>query len=100
MPTEIDDEFYERADEHIHLANAQMANARRGVVSASFMYAAARFNAYVSACNAQSREHLIAERQATIDYFTEQYRLALTENLDDYISCFDDAMAPPSDQSS
>lgn len=95
MANEVDDEFYDRADEHIDLANTQLGTARRGVVSASMLFAAARFNAYVSACNAQSREDMITGRQATLDYFIEQYRLALTENLDDYIARFDEAMAPP-----
>ena len=96
MSDELDGEFYERADAHIHLSNAQMEHARRGIVSASMMYATARFNAYVSACNSASREDMVAKKEEIISYFTEQYRIALTENLDHYISCFDDAMAPSS----
>jgi hypothetical protein len=99
MTGEVDDEFYERADEHIHLSNAQMKVARRGVVSASMMYATARFNAYVSACDARSRDDVAARRQAILDYFAEQYRMVLTENLDDYISRFADVMSPSSKSS-
>ena len=47
----VDDEFYERADAHIHLSNDQVnEKATIGKVSASNMYATARFNAWVSAC--------------------------------------------------
>ncbi|MDQ1310125.1 MAG: hypothetical protein QG601_1395, partial [Pseudomonadota bacterium] len=43
MPDAVDDDFYKRADAHIHLANAQLGEVGRGKVSASFMYAVARF---------------------------------------------------------
>ena len=47
---EVDDEFYERADAHIHLSNGQISEkVGTGKVSASNMYATARFNAWVSA---------------------------------------------------
>ena len=92
MGDEVDDEFYERADAHIKLSNDQMANARRGVVSASMMYATARFNAYVSACNASSKQELADKKEQTIEYFTNQYRLVLAENIDDYVARYDESM--------
>jgi len=40
-----DDKFYERADAHIHLSNDQISGyVAKGKVSASMMYATARFN--------------------------------------------------------
>lgn len=43
---EVDDEFYQRADAHIHLSNDQISETiGAGKVSASTMYATARFNA-------------------------------------------------------
>jgi hypothetical protein len=53
MDSETDEMFYRRADAHIDLANEQVADASRGKVSASFMYAVARFNSWVSACRAR-----------------------------------------------
>jgi len=48
---EVDDKFYERADAHIHLCNDQISkDISKGKVSASTMYATARFNAWISAC--------------------------------------------------
>jgi Protein of unknown function (DUF3144) len=89
MPQDADDDFYSRADEHIHLANDQLEREpTRGKVSASTLYAAARFNAWVSAGGFASSDQMVAARAETLDYFVEQYRLMLEENLDDYINNF------------
>jgi len=47
------------------------------------MYALARFNAWVSACGFESAEQMRAARRND-QYFTEQDRKMLEENLDDY----------------
>ncbi len=94
MPSEADEDFYSRADEHIHLSNDQLAKEPgRGKVSASMLYAASRFNSWVSACGFDSPEQMAAAREETIAYFVDQYRLMLVENLDDYISNFNAYMA-------
>ncbi len=88
MATETDDKFYDRADAVIHLANEQLADISRGKVSASCMYATARFNAWISACGFNTAEEMKSAKQETLDYFVEQYRIMLEENLDDYIKNF------------
>jgi hypothetical protein len=95
MPQQTDDHFYNRADAHIHLANEQLSDATSGIVSASFMYAASRFNAWRSACGFQKKEDMQAARAETIAYFVTQYEKCLTENLDDYIENFEQYMKPP-----
>lgn len=91
----IDDHFYDRADEHIELANGQIdATATRGKVSASMMYAAARFNAWVSATTHGGAEQMRADRDERISFLCDQYRRMLTENYDDYVANFDDYMKP------
>ncbi|HKO88084.1 MAG TPA: DUF3144 domain-containing protein [Burkholderiales bacterium] len=85
MTEELDNTFYERADGHIHLANEQLKEIERGKVSASFMYGCTRFQAWNAACWAESVENMKANRQETVDYFVQQYRAMLEENLDDYI---------------
>jgi len=80
-----DPKFYDRADEHIHLSNDQSSEASRGTVSASMMYATARFNAWVSACGFGSGAEMAAAKDETLEYFVTQYRKMLEENLDDYI---------------
>ena len=94
MSVDVDDSFYNRADEHIHLSNDQLKMVDSpGKVSASMMYSVARFNAWISACGFLSGEEMAQARQETITYFLEQYRLMLEENLDDYIEHFDKYMA-------
>jgi hypothetical protein len=89
MPTDKDQKFFDRADAHIHLSNAQIdEGVTRGKVSASTMYATARFNAWVSACGFQSGDDMAKARSETIDYFVQQYRIMLEENLDNYIQNF------------
>lgn len=95
MPKDADDNFYTRADQHIHLSNDQLAaEPGRGKVSASMLYAASRFNSWVSACGFKSAEDMAAAKTETISYFVEQYRLMLEENLDDYIENFGRYMEP------
>ena len=92
MTESVDDKFYDRADAIIHLANEQNHDIARGKVSASLMYATARFNAWVSACGFQSGSDMQEMKQETIDYFVKQYRSMLEENFDDYIRGFDGYM--------
>jgi hypothetical protein len=92
MPEDSDDKFFERADAHITLSNEQAKSESRGKVSASMMYATARFNAWVGASNCASSDELANARDEAIEYFLEQYRKMLTENLDAYIANFDKYM--------
>ena len=89
MADKTDDDFYTRADAHIHLANEQTDKVGRGKVSASMMYATARFNSWISACRADSGDDLAAGKEEIIEYFVEQYREMLSENLDDYAKNFE-----------
>ena len=94
VDSETDEMFYPRADAHIDLANQQLGDVSRGKVSASFMYAVARFNSWVTACTADSAEDLRAGKEDSLEYFVSQYRAMLNENLDDYIEHFDKYMRP------
>jgi len=90
---EVDEQFYERADAHIHLSNDQISESfGKGKVSASNMYATARFNAWVSACGFRSGQEMGSAKEQTLEYFVAEYRKMLEENLDDYIANFDSYM--------
>jgi hypothetical protein len=90
---EVDDEFYGRADAHIHLSNDQVSQkVTIEKVSASTMYATARFNAWVSACGWSNSQEMAAAKQETLRYFVTEYRKMLEENLDDYIDNFESYM--------
>ena len=92
MTDKVDEFFYQRADAHIHLSNDQLKEVTRGKASASMLYATARFNAWVSACGFNTANDMAEARQETIDYFVEQYRKMLEDNLDDYIGNFEKYM--------
>jgi hypothetical protein len=89
MAERTDPEFFERADAHITLSNTQVESVGRGKVSASMLYSAARFNAWVSACGFENAAQMREGRAETLKYFVEQYERMLGENLDDYIKNFD-----------
>ena len=92
MKSEIDKEFFERADAYVTIANEQAANVNRGKVSASMMFATARFNAWVSASGTESGDELASVKEEALTYFVNEYRQMLEENLDEYIEHFDDYM--------
>ena len=95
----VDDGFYDRADAHIRLSNDQVTEEiGGGKVSASMMYAAARFNSWVSATGWKSGEEMSGAKQETIEYFLAEYRKMLEENLDDYIENFESYMRPNNDE--
>lgn len=88
-----DMQFFKRADAHIDLSNEQISEeVGSEKVNASFMYAVARFNAWVSARGWTSKEQMAEAKEETIDYFVAEYRKMLEANVDDYISNFDKYM--------
>ena len=90
-----DREFWDRADAVIHMANKQCKHAPNGKVSSSLLYAAARFNAFIVAVKASNAEEIKSHKDEAINYFTEQYRKMLMENLDDYIENYDQYLKKP-----
>lgn len=92
MPIDADQPFYDRADAHIHLSNDQMKDTKSGKVSASMMYATARFNAWLTACGFQSGAEMGSHREENIEYFVREYRKMLEENMDEYINRFEEYM--------
>lgn len=81
-----DDKFYDRADAHIHLSNDQISEEiTMGMVSASMMYATARFNSWVSASDWHSAEEMAAAKKETIEYFVTEYSKMLEANMDEHI---------------
>lgn len=94
LANESDQDFYNRADAIIELANTHISDSSRGKASASLMYANSRFAAWVSACGCRNAEELAAAKQQAVDYFVEEFRLMMEENLTDYIENFSLYMTP------
>lgn len=80
---------YDRADAHIYLANEHGDEVGPGKASASFLFAVSRYNAFVVAAHSASAEGMQGDRAAAVDYFVEQYRSMLEDNVDDFIGYFD-----------
>ena len=90
--TEINNKFFDRVDEFIQVANQQLASNSKGEVSASLVFAASRFNAWLSATGFNNAKEMEDARAETIEYFTTEFKKKLIENLDDHIKNFDDYM--------
>ena len=84
-----DKPFYDMADAYISLANTQLNQTKPSRVSAAALFAAARFNAFVIAAAAENKAQLIAEKEAAIAYFMDQYEKMLRENIDEHLARFD-----------
>lgn len=87
--TDKDDEFYEMADSYIALANKHGKKAIQGKVSATFLYAAARFNTFLVASNSASKKEFEAGKNNSIEYFMVEYKKMLEEHFADYIGNYD-----------
>lgn len=90
--TDQDNDFYNRADEHINLSNDQCQAQKPGQVSASMLYATSRFNVWVSARGFDTADDMKASKDEVVAYFMKQYKVMLEENYDDYANQFSDYM--------
>ncbi|MES2547603.1 MAG: DUF3144 domain-containing protein [Pseudomonadota bacterium] len=80
--------FLHIADRFIALANEQAQQKDLATASAGFLYANARFTAFLVASQCGNTEALEAEKNAAIEYFVNQYAQALTSNITDYQNNF------------
>lgn len=78
-------EMLELVDQFIDLANRMVVQEKQalGMVGAAIRYAAARFNAHEASTKMPD---LAAGRDDALDWFTNQYREMLLENLDEHIA--------------
>ncbi len=87
---ELDDKFFDRADDHIELSNKQLGEMDAGKVSASMMYATARFNAWLTACGFESGNDMRELNEKNIEYFVSEYRKMLSDNMNEYSEKFEE----------
>lgn len=89
--SDTDKAFFQRASELIELANKQNQNTevQTGEVSASFMYALARYNAWFGSTGFAIKEQMQSKKQEMMDYYMERYKEMLEGSMDDYIENFD-----------
>ena len=53
------------------------------------MYGSARFSAWMAATSFETSEDMKAEKAKIVEYFMQEYKLALEEHLDNHIQNFD-----------
>lgn len=94
MASEIDDDFYLRADAHINLSNDQGKDVSWGKVSASMMYATARFNVWLTAKGHETGKSLDEAKEEAIVHFLNSYREMLDVHFKEYVANFEDYMKP------
>lgn len=72
------------ADQFINTANGLVAESKQDVgrVGGAMCYAVARFNAHEAASKTTD---LVATRDEAIEWFSNQYKEMLTDNIDQYI---------------
>lgn len=94
----LDKAFFKRADEHIDVANQQMtADVNSGKVSASMMFATARFNSWITAANSGNVITMLDNKDDAIEYFVKEYRQMLEQHMDEYCENFDKYMGKQRD---
>lgn len=87
---DIDKEFRRMVDSFINLANEHGEKGVRENVSMALLYAASRYNAFIVSSHATSVEDYDASREKAYEFFLDQYKKMLTENLDDYRKIYDE----------
>ncbi len=90
--------FFDRADQFIKLANdfcrpesKKKANPSelRAQVSASMLFAAARFNTWVSANTFENSDQMRDAKDQVMTYLVQQFQAMLEDNYDEYCEQFD-----------
>ncbi len=87
--TDKDQEFYAMADAFIETANSYGGKVEPGKISATFLYAAARFNAFLMASSSGSAEQFASRKDESVKYLMAEYRKMLEEHFSDYTANFD-----------
>ena len=90
--------FFERADEFIKQANEFCRPTKgtqpnptevRGQVSASMLFATARFNTWVAANNFKDGDEMRDAKQQVMSYVLQQFQMMLEDNYDEYCEQFE-----------
>ena len=85
-----DKTFYDLADAHIRVANEQMGQVKLSLASAAMLFAASRFNAFVIMAASADKGEMLAQKEAAIAYFLNEYEKNLRENIDEHLARYED----------
>ena len=84
--------FFDRANAIIQVANDhnQDPEIKTGEISASFMYALTRYNAWFGSTGFKTAEQMQLKKAEMMKYYVDEYTKMLEGNMDDYIANFDE----------
>ncbi|SEG26651.1 MULTISPECIES: DUF3144 domain-containing protein [Marinobacterium] len=94
----FDDEFVETTNKLIEIANEMAAKQGEHKMGVAFIYAAARYNAYIAASSVTNADELAGKRDKAVEYFSDRFRKLYDGNLMDYIANFEEYMGIAEDQ--
>lgn len=81
-------QFRQFADAFIDVANNHIDSSDSSFVSSSMVYGTARFCSFVVASGCDNEEHLEANRDEAIEFYTNEFKRMLSENIDEYKNAF------------
>jgi len=82
-------QFRKVADSFIDVANRHCSHHEPPTISSSFLFGASRFCAFVVAGKTGDLDSYKEQREAALDYYTNEFRTMLEQNLDDYGRVFE-----------
>ncbi len=82
--TDNDKKFREMADAFIAEANKLSKNEDLGMVSASFLYAAARFNIFLVAASSGSADEFASKKENSLNALMAEFKKMLEDHFENY----------------
>jgi len=82
--------FFKMADSFIDSANNFCDEEISSRVGSAMMFATARFSAFVVASHSPDRDKYEAEIESATEFFSQEFKRMLIENLEEYKSAFKD----------
>jgi hypothetical protein len=87
-----DKKFREMADAFIAEANKLSKSEDRGMVSASFLYAAARFNIFLVAASSGSANEFALKKENSLNALMAEFKKMLEDHFENYKENFEKHM--------
>ena len=87
--TDNDKKFREMADAFIAEANKLSKNENLGMVSASFLYAAARYNIFLVAASSASASEFESKKENSLNALVTEFKKMLEDHFENYKENFE-----------
>ncbi len=85
----IDQKYREMADAFIAEANKMSSKEDRGMISSSFLYAAARFNIFHIAASSGSAKEFVSNKEKSLNALTAEFKTMLEDHFENYKEHFE-----------